>query len=431
MREDFNTSIPELEKKGWTLPKGTKLIGNNGDGSCLKITTDQAQYASYCLPIEKGKNYCGKIKVKCFNVKKYKSRDRGAVLFFQLADKNKKWVAGGTFPKGIYGTHEKWVEIIVPYTIKMNSEHGFIQILAGIEGQGTVIFDDLTVKEMSNPLVLQAPENNALLTTSRPEFKWSPKYSGVVLLSQNPSFPENATFSLFSYKPVDCIRPKFALASGKWYWKVKTFYPNFTSKEPFSFEVAPDAPKRPVKIIPLWINKFSSAQPKLTFQIYPQQEIRNIDIKLNGVKGRILSNKNGLVTFEPAQNLNKGAYDVSITVEKQSFDFVYSTTESSNKITFRKDKVMLLNGKPFFPVGAYRDPSDSLHDFSGLHEAGFNVTHSYSFEDQKTADIQAAKNYLELAEKNNIKVFMGINRRKIKDIDTVWVQKFCANLKGQ
>lgn len=207
-------------------------------------------------------------------------------------------------------------------------------------------------------------------------------------------------------------------------------YPTLKAKKTFSFRVPSGIPLRSVRITPLWENKFSSLQPLLKVQVYPELNTDKVEVAVDGVSSKILSCNNNVIIFKPTQKLKKGVYDINIIVNKQSHHFVYSTVESENKISFRKDKIMLLNGKPFFPIGAYRDPSDSISDFSGVKEAGFNMTHSYLFEEQK-GNLKKALQYLENAQKNNIKVFMGINRENLKNLETNEIQKYCASIKAQ
>lgn len=90
---------------------------------------------------------------------------------------------------------------------------------------------------------------------------------------------------------------------------------------------------------------------------------------------------------------------------------------ASATIAIREDGILMINEEPFFPVGAYRDPSDTLTNFDSLKEAGFNLTHSYFFEEragEPVLDDKSAATYLEEAERNGFKVFMGLDRNTVK-----------------
>lgn len=95
---------------------------------------------------------------------------------------------------------------------------------------------------------------------------------------------------------------------------------------------------------------------------------------------------------------------------------------------FKKNKPLTVNGKPFFPIGCYRDPDDNLLNISNIVDVGFNLTHSYDFE-HGTADIYKAKEYLNLCKNNNLKVFMGIDRQKIKNNNFNWIKRWVNELK--
>ena len=92
---------------------------------------------------------------------------------------------------------------------------------------------------------------------------------------------------------------------------------------------------------------------------------------------------------------------------------------AASKVELKANGLMLLNGRPKFVFGAYRDPSDNWRDFSGIKKAGFNMVHDYYFENGRGYKggmqqwIKDAKSYLALAKKNDVGVFLGIPRKLI------------------
>lgn len=105
---------------------------------------------------------------------------------------------------------------------------------------------------------------------------------------------------------------------------------------------------------------------------------------------------------------------------------------SAQKVTLREDGIMLVDGKPFFPIGTYRDPDDSITAFEGIKEAGFNLTHEYYFEHLRTPPeelIEPALKYLDNAHTNGVKVFMGISRRAVKKHQFDDIAKFVSAIK--
>lgn len=118
-----------------------------------------------------------------------------------------------------------------------------------------------------------------------------------------------------------------------------------------------------------------------------------------------------------------------------------SDGEDSSAVNLREDGVILLNGKPFYPIGTYRDPRDDLADFRGVLEAGFNVTHSYYFEDPNTLHaggkaldedlIVTARRYLQEAHRHGLKVFMGLPRKMVKRGEFGAIREYVRALKNE
>ena len=107
------------------------------------------------------------------------------------------------------------------------------------------------------------------------------------------------------------------------------------------------------------------------------------------------------------------------------------------KVEMKPDGIMLLNGKPQFVYGTYRDPSDDWKDFSGIKKAGFNLVHDYYFENargyKKGADgwIKDAREYLALAKKHQVGVFMGIPRELIRKMELDEIRKLIEAVKEE
>jgi hypothetical protein len=155
--------------------------------------------------------------------------------------------------------------------------------------------------------------------------------------------------------------------------------------------------------------------------------MNGINIQIDGIAAKIIRNNNGVVCFAPSSPLDKGMHKVNVSFKGQETKFIYCNKDEGDKISFRKDGILLINNKPFFPVGCLRDPSE----FPGLLEAEFNMVHLYDFEDKEPPKIEAVRKYLENAAKNNLKVFMGISRKKIHSCDEEWIENYCAALKDQ
>ncbi|MBP5638837.1 MAG: hypothetical protein J6X55_05140, partial [Victivallales bacterium] len=94
---------------------------------------------------------------------------------------------------------------------------------------------------------------------------------------------------------------------------------------------------------------------------------------------------------------------------------------TKNVVTLRHDGAVLVDGKPFFPIGMYavwkREHNDFDLDkaFKELHEAGFNLAHSYN----ATRDDEY-KEFMDAALRHDVKLFIpggkGVNSTDIDEI---------------
>ena len=79
------------------------------------------------------------------------------------------------------------------------------------------------------------------------------------------------------------------------------------------------------------------------------------------------------------------------------------------KVTLNGSECVRVNGEPFFPIGLYSAGEAQMHEVAA---AGFNTVHSYHFEGVRGDD--DAKQYLDCAYKNGLRVFMGLYRPSVR-----------------
>ncbi len=97
------------------------------------------------------------------------------------------------------------------------------------------------------------------------------------------------------------------------------------------------------------------------------------------------------------------------------------------------DGTLKIDGRKTFVYGAYRDPSDDWRKFDGIKEAGFNLTHDYYFEGCNDIDVylRDAKEYLDLAEKAGVGVFLGLPRKTVKQGDIKSIKRIVSSLQNK
>ena len=100
-----------------------------------------------------------------------------------------------------------------------------------------------------------------------------------------------------------------------------------------------------------------------------------------------------------------------------------SGKSSPTRVTIDKDGFVRVNGKRRYIYGAFRDPSDSITEFTGLKQARFDLTHEYLFEVQINGDtdkwIRRARIYLRGAAEQGIGVALGLPRDVVEDLGDV------------
>ncbi|MDX9980728.1 MAG: hypothetical protein RBU25_11955 [Lentisphaeria bacterium] len=440
LEEGFEDDLATLRGRGWTLHSTASLGREDGGSQCLRLEVPDGQkrYAEVFIPVEAGKFYRAEVRMRAAEVKSHPAAgsNRGAVIFLQWADHQKKHVSGGAFPRGLHGTHG-WTTHRVSHTNRIPDNVGFLHVLLGVEGQGTAWFDDLRVSEIApgwdGPALLQ-PTADTTVPSQRPDVAWE-DMSG---LSYRLEFSRDGQFS-----PETTIagevrgatgRPAGWLAPGEWHLRITPLLARDNAlPEPQShrFTVAADAVAWPPDIEPHWA--WSDApRPELAARFGPPGVKANLAITVGGIPARILSLADGSVRFQPTADLPAGVHEVRIeaTLPGQKpvvSQGIFCNKQPGSRVTFHDGRTTLVDGKPFFPLGTYRDPSDRTDTFDGVLAAGFNLTHDYLFE-HTPQTVETTRAYLDAAHAAGLKVFLGIARKKIHDRDHLWIQRWVAEL---
>ncbi len=425
----FSTPLSEgvdtLRKAGWTIPdKGFETV----DGS-LQITATNGvrNFATYDLPVEQNSCYGGSVMVRALNVSR-PNGGRGATLFFGFLDENRDWVNGGEFPTGPVGTTE-WQKVSISMTRLIPTKVRYIQIWLAIEGQGSAQFKDLQVckRDLVANWSVNADSNPPSFSFDALENSEDPTIQPRIriLLSQNPDFPEAETFMEMAPNNGNFTFP-YALEPGKWYAKAHWCMKKVLSmSKPIAFTVKPVPQNPPLKVTPKFANGQFNAMPELAFSFYPQAP-QSCTATMAGQPLAISSDKGNEIVFTPTAPIAKGTHDIVVTANGGKHKFLFVNKSPAHTYSFRDDHMLMIDGKPFFPIGTYRDPSDDLKVFDGIEEAQFNVTHSYQFENNNQITDDDMVSYLNDCQKHNVYAFMGIPRRHLYDQDFYALQKHCA-----
>jgi len=139
------------------------------------------------------------------------------------------------------------------------------------------------------------------------------------------------------------------------------------------------------------------------------------------------------VSFE-IKDFPPGKYTVQLNVfgnggrvkTKPQFFTILEEPKMCPIVSFRKDNVMLLDGKPFFPLGLYcvGQFGDIEQELKDTQEMGFNMAQSYLLNPYEP--LEHTKSYLDFANKYGLKVMSGGLGR----LDTPERKAFISRFRG-
>ena len=444
--QSFEGGLQALEADGWNMGSATVVEAHSYAGErCLRVEAPEGKptYVSLYVPAQPGKFYGASTQVRCEGVEQSTagSQNRGAVIFLQWASHQRGHEPGGTFPKGLHGDQE-WAERTVPYTREIPERVGFVQLLLGVEGKGTAWFDEVSLFEVDEwgGTEPTSPADGATVDERLPLLTWTPPDNrhreAEITLSQSPALPEGQALTLVGR--VGRWRPDAPLEPGTWHWRVQAMSGGLRLPpgKVHSFTVTEGAPVWPPEVEPRWLWT-DEKRPELEAVIHHRDDVSRafatIDDKPAELLAERLAERGETIRFRPKADLQPGVHDIAITLtgpgdRKLTHTDVLSTKPPASRVAIREDNILLVDDEPFFPIGAYRDPSDRLDDFSGLHEAGFNLTHSYEFEGPGEPKTEAARTYLRAAHEAGVKVFMGLSRGMVREGNHAALRRFAAEL---
>lgn len=447
--ETFEGTDAELRGRGWGLPGGAAVEPSTreGPGSCLHISRpDKRGFAEINVPVESGKVYRGRARVKCRDAR----GGKGAVLFLQFSDADREHVNGGSFPVGLHGTQE-WQELLVHHTIEVPENVAYVRVTLGLDETGEAWFDDVELAEVADwtgPEIV-APAEGAVVDTAVPEFRWQSwqtllarlgrSYGLRVELSRDPEFGDAATQALDLPSSAGRVRVPFALADGRWHWRVNVTAGHGTlpPSKSHTFTIPEGTPVWPPQLLQDW-SWSDASRPELAVTFSPHEaSVARAEAWVNGRPAAAVVSTPGRLAFRPSLDLPPGIHEVNVTLhprvdaghaelESVSLTGIFCNKQPASRVTFRDDGIMLVNGSPTFPIGAYRDPSDREDVFDGLLEVGFDVTHSYRMDGKAIELPDERRAYLERAHANGISVFLGMPRGMVRDRKTEALARYVA-----
>lgn len=434
-----------LRAAGWHLPEGSAVVPSDraGAGNCLYLDRPaQRAFAEWNVPVERGRVYRARVLARCRNAR----GGRGAALFLQFSDAARRHVNGGMFPAGLTGDHD-WTEMRVHHTVCIPEGVAFVRVTLGLDGTGEAWFDDLRFEEVAEwdgPALLE-PADGAAVAVALPLLRWESWAAeldrmrrGYVLdlqVSADPAFPPGGTETTPLPSSAAEARPPVALSPGTWYWRVnvRPLEGELPPSRARSFVVVAGTPPWPPRVTAAWAWS-DSPRPWLEAEYRPAgAAISRAEASVDGKPAADLTWDGGRVRFRPAEDLAPGIHEVRVAFhsdrgETVTLEDIFCNKVPAEKASFRPDGMLLLDGKPFFPLAAYRDPSDREDTFDGLLEAGFDVTHSYGFEGAAPRPAEERRAYLRGAARHGLRVFLGLPRGWVREGNAAACRRYAAEV---
>lgn len=441
LREPFNGTFQQLRSKGWFVDVSLAKI----DGyPCIELKNSNKDrvWISKWVSVEPGHSYVISCMMKTCDVTPGR---RNATIFAEWADGQFRHQPGGDFPIGRVGT-TPWS----PFVLHTNIIHPNVRnilIWIALEGKGAMWVRDLIVKDTKDYdnweyIKPVAPVENTQLDVTCPLFQWENKSDQTkyrILIGGDRELN-----TLIMDEPIlagekNNFRPLEQLPKGKrLFWRVIEVAPKFTLKPrklfatPVqSFTISPDAVPWPPTLIP----QFEWSGDKRPVFIITMSGTGVPDVKadifIDGMHANILECRNGILRFEPSCDIANGEHKIDVTLKNQKGNtlkasYTYQNYLPASRVTFHSG-ILSVNGKPIFPIGTFRDTSDRMYTFTGICQAGFNLSHSYYFE-QATKDVSAeAEKFLTEAAKHNVNIFLGVRRDLLNNCDDGEIGKFVAS----
>jgi hypothetical protein len=426
----LNGGFEDATLKPWSdNPRAAvdKSIKHSGEQSA-RITIPATQtdrtgiYLVQNIPAQEGQLYQASAWVRAENVKGASLGDMsptGVDIIIEFADKTGKWLAPGDYADGLYGTKD-WQRISTDAS-RAPAGTGYAIIFLSLRGTGTGWFDDVTLSEITQHVVLQEPLDQTTVADNTPTFVWAINAPGAAMLelSTKGDFPAADTQRLgdIREKRVTLTRP---LAPGQWYWRVTL--PGATSAVWSFRQTAPITADCAEPVI----------SPDHAFMPRPDQKalvrcsdnvgVKRIKVALGGqdITGQARLTAKGIEITPPGgwkvglHRLKIEAWDAAGNRGERTVYLTHARSLPTKK--WLPQGGVSIGGKPRFVLGMYGVLTEHLPE---MQAAGYDFVHNYTWDGAGTNE--SALEYLDACRKHNLQAFIGFSRAALQanDLDFV------------
>lgn len=394
----------------WVLPPNAKIDSSTaaeGKNSLrLDVKPGDPADITRFFPVKEGQAYTVEAKVKTGAI-----QGGQAYVILEWAKKDRAWLGTGAYP-GVVGAQD-WtaVRTLPSHTGTAPKGAGYLLIFLRVSGQGTAWFDDLKViPDMFEHPDPEWPKDGAVVRDNRPAFRWKiPEVPASYVLEISPDAGFRKDVLRFDADDVE-YRPKMPLDKGTFFWRVR-LTPSKQWSAVWRFEQQADKsddttgptvePERqyipePGEMLRVRVEDPSGIDTK---SIQCQIDDREGEIRMSD--GSVEIRRSG--GWKRLNWVTLTAKDVRGNQTRERF--AVTCMKVPHRVSFRKDKVVLYDGKAVFPIGIYQVRGETL---KAAKAAGFGLVQDYQWSED--ADDAGARKYLDQVEKAGLKAFVEFDR---------------------
>lgn len=368
-------------------------------------------YITQQVPVKPGRHYRLTGKVRCQDVtaaEGMRMASVGAVLIHEWADREGKWLQAGDYSESLWGTVPGWrsvacTELVAP-------EHaGYAVIFLGLRATGTAWFDDIRLTELARHTVVLSPLDGASFRDNRPTLRWRPDpYSADY---QVECIGEAAQVRLTVAD--DHLRLPEPLPPGTYRWRVTaggaepSVEWTFTQTAPRDADTTgPDVTLRPTGLTDARGGVRVEARDPggldlETLRLQVDGEARAVTVRQEGEE----------LVLTPREPWPRGGSRLTVALadghgnEAEATGWLLCAPAPPKRLRWTQEQGIFDGTSAFLPLGMYQVPPEEM---ARVKQAGFNLVHLYTFEGSQ--DDERAREYLDAAQRNGLRVFLGFDR---------------------
>jgi hypothetical protein len=403
----------EQGAKDWILPANAKIDSTTGaEGkNSLRLDGKAGEMIDITrfFPVKEGQAYTVEAKIKTKDVK-----GGPAYLILEWARKDRTWLGTGAYPPGLEGTRD-WTAIraLPSHTGTAPKGAGYLLVFLRLYGPGTAWFDDLKVIpdlfEHPDP---ESPKDGAAIRDNRPTFRWKiPEIAASYVLEISPDAAFRKEVLRFDADDIE-VRPEAPLGKGTYFWRVRLApskqwsavwrFDQQSDKSDDTTGPAIEAERQyvpePGEALPVRVEDPSGVDAKSVRCRIDDKEDGEVRVS----DGRVEIRRSG--GWKRLNWVTLTAKDIRGNETRERFPV--TCVKVPHRVSFRKDGIMLYDGKAVFPIGIYQVRGEER--LNSAKATGFDLVHDYQW--CEDPDDIGARKYLDQVEKAGLNAYMEFDR---------------------